>query len=63
MSKPKYTLHYFNVRGRGEFIRLIFAAAGVQYEDHRIEQADWPALKSSVFYVSHHEKLLLRLVL
>ncbi len=45
MSKPKYTLHYFNVRGRGEFIRLIFAAAGVQYEDHRIEQADWPALK------------------
>jgi glutathione S-transferase len=44
MSKP--TLHYFNVRARGELVRLIFAAAGVEYDDHRIEFAEWPELKA-----------------
>ena len=62
MSKPKYVLHYFNLRARAEFIRVIFAAAGVQYEDHRIEMPDWPNHKASVFYVSHLENLLLSLV-
>ena len=33
-----YTLHYFNGRGRAEISRLIFAAAGVEYTDHRIEE-------------------------
>lgn len=40
-----YKLTYFNGRGRAEFIRLIFAQAGVQYEDVRIERADWQQLK------------------
>jgi prostaglandin-H2 D-isomerase / glutathione transferase len=43
----QYKLHYFNIRARGEFIRLIFAAAGVDYEDHRFEIAQWPELKPS----------------
>ncbi|PIO75077.1 glutathione S-transferase protein [Teladorsagia circumcincta] len=44
-QKHTYTLHYFNVRGRGEPIRLIFVYHDVSYEDHRIEMDDWPPLK------------------
>jgi len=42
---PNYKLTYFNGRGRAETIRLCFVAAGIKYEDHRLEKADWPALK------------------
>jgi len=42
-----YKLTYFNGAGRGELIRLIFAAANQKYEDKRIEFSDWPALKES----------------
>jgi len=40
----KYKLTYFNSRGRGEPIRYIFAAGGVEYEDCRIERdaSGWP---------------------
>jgi len=41
----QYKLVYFNGRGRAEPARLIFAYAGVNYNDHRIESADWPSLK------------------
>eukprot|EP00058_Branchiostoma_floridae_P024904 XP_002610394.1 hypothetical protein BRAFLDRAFT_209329 [Branchiostoma floridae] len=44
---PKYKLTYFNARGRGEVPRLLFAAAGVEFEDVRIEFEQWPALKES----------------
>jgi glutathione S-transferase len=40
-----YKLTYFNGRGRAEIVRLVFAAAGVEYQDIRIEKANWPALK------------------
>jgi glutathione S-transferase len=43
-AKPKLT--YFNVRGRGEIIRLVFAAAGAEYTDNRIERETWPTLKA-----------------
>ena len=33
---PSYKLIYFNARGRAEVIRLLFAAAGVKYEDCRL---------------------------
>jgi len=46
MGKLKLT--YFNGRGRAEPSRLILAQAGVEYEDVRIEFADWPALKSTL---------------
>lgn len=45
---PAYKLHYFNIRGRAEVIRLIFAAAGEQYEDIRFEHSEWPAVKSQM---------------
>jgi len=43
-----YKLTYFNLRARGEIVRLVFAAAGVEYEDHRVDpvdRGDWAALK------------------
>jgi len=42
---PSYKLNYFNVRGRGETIRLCLAAGGIKFEDNRIEFKDWPTLK------------------
>ncbi|XP_078589985.1 hematopoietic prostaglandin D synthase-like isoform X2 [Branchiostoma floridae x Branchiostoma japonicum] len=42
---PKYRLVYFNVRARAEPTRLVFAAAGVDYEDVRIQRNEWPGLK------------------
>lgn len=45
-----YKLIYFNARGRGERIRLLFALAGVEYEDVRIEweSPEWKKLKSTI---------------
>ena len=45
---PKYTLIYFNGKGRAESVRLLFAAAGVEYEDRRIQREEWQALKPEV---------------
>ena len=42
---PKYKLAYFNLMGRAELTRLIFAQAGVDYEDERISNDDWATLK------------------
>ena len=44
MSKPK--LIYFDAAvSRGEECRLALHLAGVEFEDVRVAQADWPALK------------------
>ena len=42
-----YKLTYFPLRARGEIVRFVFAAAGVEYEDHRIEMSQWSELKPS----------------
>ena len=48
MSKKSYKLIYFRARGRGEFIRLVFLIAGVEFEDHLVDfQQNWPSLKAS----------------
>ena len=36
-----YKLYYFNARGGAEPIRIIFAQAGVQYRDYRMESDQW----------------------
>ncbi|XP_067008301.2 glutathione S-transferase [Anabrus simplex] len=44
---PKYKLTYFEGRGLAEPIRYILCYGGVQFEDNRIQQADWPKIKPS----------------
>ncbi|XP_077991890.1 uncharacterized protein LOC144446070 [Glandiceps talaboti] len=39
---PKYKLVYFNLKARAEDTRLLFAAAGVEYEDRRIHYSGFP---------------------
>jgi len=45
---PSYKLTYFNVMARAEPIRVLFAQAGVEYEDCRIKGEEWQALKPKV---------------
>ena len=51
---PNYTLYYFNGRGRAEILRMMFATAGVQYNDKRFEFNEWDKYrngkKSSVLH-------------
>ncbi|KAG8446582.1 hypothetical protein GDO86_014147 [Hymenochirus boettgeri] len=45
---PNYKLIYFNLEGRAEILRYLFAFSNIDYEDQRIEFADWPALKPKI---------------
>jgi glutathione S-transferase len=38
-------LTYFNVCGKGELTRMIFAAGDIKFTDTRIEMGDWAAVK------------------
>uniref|UniRef100_A0AC34G019 GST N-terminal domain-containing protein n=1 Tax=Panagrolaimus sp. ES5 TaxID=591445 RepID=A0AC34G019_9BILA len=40
-----YKLTYFDARGLGEAIRLIFKYANVDFEDNRFEANQWPKIK------------------
>ena len=40
-----YKLTYFDFRGKAEIIRLLFAQAGIAYEDVRIQRSNWLAVK------------------
>ena len=52
---PSYKLHYFNARGWGEMIRLMFAQQGQQYEDVRYTPETWPETKPSKFMSFSYE--------
>jgi len=45
-----YKLTYFNIRGLAEPIRMMFAVAGVPFEDVRVSKDDWPELKKKFVY-------------
>lgn len=42
-------LHYFDVYGRGEIIRLILTHYGQVFTDHRVQYEEWPELCASNF--------------
>nr|XP_054774140.1 S-crystallin SL11-like [Lytechinus pictus] len=42
---PQYKLVYFNVRARAEISRYLFAQAGVEYEDCRLNSEEFEAMK------------------
>lgn len=44
--KPK--IIYFGARGRVEAVRLILEDQGVEYEDQRVDVAEWPQLKPTL---------------
>jgi hypothetical protein len=46
---PAYKLTYFDARGIAEMTRLLFAAAGVKYEDCRVTREQFEELKASKF--------------
>ena len=43
---PKYKLTYFDLAGRAEITRLLFAAGNIEYEDCRISLEQWPEHKN-----------------
>eukprot|EP01124_Arcella_intermedia_P024513 TRINITY_DN4148_c0_g2_i2.p1 TRINITY_DN4148_c0_g2~~TRINITY_DN4148_c0_g2_i2.p1 ORF type:complete len:201 (-),score=56.92 TRINITY_DN4148_c0_g2_i2:304-906(-) len=45
MASPTYKLHYFDMPGRGEPIRLAFRIGGIPFEDCRISFPDWAQKK------------------
>lgn len=49
---PQYKLTYFNVQGVSEPIRYLFAYAGVDFEDDRVESEDWPKIKARKYYIT-----------
>lgn len=44
MTRPKLT-YFDSAMSRGEECRLALVLAGVDFEDHRIQRGEWPALK------------------
>ena len=48
---PKYKLIYFDLKGRAEPIRLLFAVANMEYEDKRVTREEWADLKKSLLFI------------
>ncbi|CAJ0574509.1 unnamed protein product, partial [Mesorhabditis spiculigera] len=48
---PQYKLHYFNLYGRAEPIRMLFFLADQPYEDRRWEIPEWPEVKKDPVFV------------
>ena len=45
MASAKDKVIYFPARARAESIRMLYAMAGKEFEDYRIETADWKKMK------------------
>uniref|UniRef100_A0A1I7TDA8 glutathione transferase n=1 Tax=Caenorhabditis tropicalis TaxID=1561998 RepID=A0A1I7TDA8_9PELO len=43
-----YKLTYFNARGLAEISRQLFHLAGVEFEDHRLTEEEFAALKPNL---------------
>lgn len=44
---PAYKLTYFPVEALGEPIRWLFSYAGIEFDDIRFQQENWPKIKPS----------------
>ena len=44
---PKVQLMYFDIRARAEIIRIMLNYGGIEFEDKRVQNADWPKVKPS----------------
>ncbi len=42
---PNYKLYYFGIRGRGEPVRYMFAAANIPYDEELVPFQSWPEVK------------------
>lgn len=51
-ANPTYKLRYFNVKGRAESVRTLFAYGGIEYEDIRFTKEEWPEIKPSEYIIS-----------
>lgn len=38
---PHLTLRYFDIRGKGELLRLLLEDVGAKYDDVRFQRAEW----------------------
>ena len=38
---------YFDIRARAEIIRIMLNYGGIEFEDERVQNADWPKIKPS----------------
>ncbi|KAJ3065707.1 hypothetical protein HDU98_010908 [Podochytrium sp. JEL0797] len=50
MSTPHLKLTYFNIKARGEPIRLALAINNIPFEDSRIKMEEWTALKPTTVF-------------
>ena len=46
---PSYKIYYFDSAGLGEILRLMLADQGIDFEDVRFNQEDWPKYKPGEF--------------
>ena len=46
---PKYTLNYFHAPGP---VRMMFNAAGMEYNDNKIAVEEWPKIKNDGMFNS-----------
>ena len=48
VAMPRYILTYFDVPGRGQITRYLFAVSGIEFEDRRVDRGEeWLAIKPS----------------
>lgn len=40
-----FKLTYFAIRGRGEHVQMMLTLAGQKFDELKVGQTDWPALK------------------
>jgi hypothetical protein len=43
-------LHYFDIYGRAEPIRMLLAHAKAEFEDVRLPREEWPKIKADADY-------------